>query len=163
MSATKVSQPVPPLQAQLGAWTELHHVLHEILTACAPFYASLRALGQAEAASSDERALLQAWRPCQAKVDRLADFESSAEYVRPVPRQEGTIPPWPDWGARIAALRREMEERLREEAWNTAGLMDLADEFQHACACYLTLAGRELRRMVEEMQPLDTHLPGGGG
>jgi hypothetical protein len=54
-----------------------------------------------------------------------------------------------------------MEDRLREDRWSAEGLIDLADEFNHACDCYLSLADRELRRVVEKVQRLYTHLLGG--
>jgi hypothetical protein len=163
MSATEMLRQISTLQAQLGEWKELHHILHDVLAAFSPFYASLRALSHGQAGAMDGRALLQGWRSCQAEVDRLTDFESSTEYVRLASRREGTTPSWPDWGARIAALRREVEERLREETWDTEGLLDLADEFHHVCDCYLSLADRELRRGVEKVQTLYTRLLGGLG
>ncbi|MDY7079214.1 MAG: hypothetical protein SXV54_20055 [Chloroflexota bacterium] len=154
-------QQLSELQAQLGEWKELHHILHEVLTSFSPFYANLRALGHTDARPTNGRALLRGWRPCQTEVDRLMDFESSVEHIQLSPRREGAINSRPDWGARIASLRREVEDRLREERWNTEGLIDLADEFSQACDCYLSLADRELRRAVEKVQRLYTHLLGG--
>jgi len=154
-------QQLSALQAQLGEWKELHHILHQVLASFSPFYANLRALGSAGAGPTNGRALLRGWRPCQTEVDRLMDFESGVEYIQRSPRREGAVTPRPDWGARIASLRREMEDRLREERWNTEGLIDLADEFDQTCDCYLSLADRELRRAVEKVQRLYTHLLGG--
>jgi hypothetical protein len=157
----EVLQLLSALQAQLGEWKELHHLLHELLAAFSPFYANLRALGTTEAGPANGRALLQGWRPCQTEVDRLMDFESGVEHIQLPRRWEGRAAPRPDWGARIASLRREVEDRLREEQWSTEGLIDLADEFNQACDCYLSLADRELRRAVEHVQRLYTHLLGG--
>jgi hypothetical protein len=157
----EVLQPLSALQAQLGEWKELHHLLHELLAAFSPFYANLRALGTADAGPANGRALLQGWRPCQTEVDRLMDFESGVEHIQLPRRREGRAAPCPDWGARIASLRREVEDQLREEQWSTAGLIDLADEFNQTCDCYLSLADRELRRVVEHVQRLYTHLLGG--
>ena len=145
------------LHAQLGEWKELHHILHEVLTAFSPFYANLRALSHTEAGPTDGRALLRGWRPCQTQVDRLMDFESSVEHIRLSPRGVSRL----NWGARIGSLRREVEDRLREERWSTEGLIDLAGEFNQACDCYLSLADRELGRVVEKVQRLYTHLLGG--
>ena len=104
---------------------------------------------------------MRGWRSCQTEVDRLMDFESGVEYIRQSLRREGIVASRPDWGKRIASLRREVEDRLREERWNAEGLVDLADEFNQACDCYLSLADRELRRVVEKVQRLYTHLIGG--
>jgi hypothetical protein len=149
------------LQAQLGEWKELHHILHEVSAAFSPFYASLYALDRAEVGPVDWRALLRGWRPCQTEVDRLADFESRVEYIRESLRREGVRASRPDWGARIGSLQREVEDRLREEQCSAEGLMDLADEFNQACDCYLNLADRELRRSVDKVQRLYTNFVGG--
>ncbi len=147
------------LQAQLGEWKELHHILHEVLAAFSPFYASLYALNWAEV--GDWRALLRGWRPCQTEVDRLADFESRVEYIRESLRREGGRAARPDWGARIGSLQRGMADRLREEQCSAEGLMDLADEFNQACDCYLNLADWELRRVIERVQRLYANFVGG--
>jgi hypothetical protein len=157
----QVLQHVSALQAQLGEWTELHHILHELLAAFSPFYANLRALGHAEAGPTNERALLRGWRPCQTAVDRLKGFESCVEHIQVSRQREGRAASRPDWGARIGSLRREVEGRLREEKWNTEGLIDLADEFSQACDCYLSVADRELGRAIENVQRLTTYLLGG--
>jgi hypothetical protein len=154
-------QHLSALQARLGEWQELHHALHALRAAFAPFRATLRALGSAPAGPASGQALLRSWRPCQTEVDRLTDLESRVEHIQLTRDREGRAAPRPDWGARIASLRREMEDRLREEEWSTAGLIDLADEFNHACECYLSLASRELRRAVERAQRVYTHLLGG--
>ena len=157
----KVLQQLSVLQAQLGEWRELHHVLHELLAAFSPFYASLRALDGAEAGPTSGRVLLRAWRPCQIGVDRLVDFEGGVEHIQLPRHREGAAASRPDWGARIGSLRREVEERLREEMWDVEGLIDLAGEFSQACDCYLSLADRELGHSVDNVQRLYTHLLGG--
>jgi len=149
----EVLEQLSALQAQLGEWKELHHILHEVLAAFSPFYTHLRTLSHTEARPTDGRALLRGWWPCQTQVDRLVDFESSVEYIRPSPR--------PHWGARIASLRHEVEDRLREERWSSEGLMDLAEEFNQACDCYLSLADRELCRVAEKVQRLYALMLGG--
>ena len=153
-------QALSTLHGQVEGWKELHHLLHQVLVAFSPFYARLRTFGSVEGGLANGRALLQGWRACQIGVDQLVDFESSAEHVH-LPHPQGETAAWPDWGARIAALRREMEDRLREEKWSTEGLIDLADEFNHACTCYLSLIDRELSRAIEKVQRLYTHVLGG--
>ncbi|RLC67118.1 MAG: hypothetical protein DRI48_03145 [Chloroflexi bacterium] len=149
------------LQAQLGEWKELHHILHEVLTTFSPFYADLRALNHIELEAVEWRALLRGWRSCQTEVDRLMDFESSVEHIRQSLRREEVPAARPDWGTRIASLQREVEDRLREKKCSIEGLVDLADEFERACDCYLTLADWELRRVVEKVQRLYTLIIGG--
>ena len=149
------------LQAQVGKWQELHHLLHQLCAAFSRFYTKLRALGDAEVESTTGRALLQGWRPCQAGIDRLRDLESGATHIQLPHRPGAGDAPHPDWRARIAALGREVEDRLMEQAWNTEGLIDLADELDQACDGYLSLTERELSRAVETVQRLYTHLLGG--
>ena len=156
----ELHQALSPLQAQLREWAELLHLLHQVLVAFSPFYAHLRTLGSVEAGPASGRALLQGWRPCQVAVDRLGDFEGRIAHIRS-PHPEGGTATWPDWSARIAALRHEMEERLREEKWSIEGLIDLADQFNHACVCYLNMVDRELRRAIEKAQRLHTQVLGG--
>jgi hypothetical protein len=159
----EVLRELSSLQAQLSEWKELHHILHEILTAFSPFYADLRALGNVQTTPHNGRMLLRGWRPCQGEVDRLIDFESRVEHIGPFLHPQGSAvsPAQTNWGARIALLRREVEDRLREAQWSVEGLLDLSDEFSYACDCYLGLADRELRRIVEKLQRLYTHLLGG--
>ena len=157
----KVFERLSGFQAQLAEWETMHHALHELLAAFAPFYANLRVLGQVEAGTTNERTLLQGWRPCQARVDRLRDLESSLEHIQTSAGHEGTTPRQPDWGGRIARLRREVEDRLREETWHTEGLIDLADEFHHTCTCYLAFADQELHHGIDRIQRMCTHLLGG--
>jgi hypothetical protein len=157
----KVLRSLSALQAQLGEWKELHHILHDLLASFSPFYADLRALDYADAEPTSGRALLRGWRPCQIGVDRLLDFESRVEQIQLFPRDERAAPSRPDWGARLASLRREMEDRLREDRWSAEGLVDLADEFNHVCSCYLSLTDRELCRVVDRVQRLSTRLLGG--
>ena len=156
----ELHQALSALQAQLREWEELLHLLHQVLIAFSPFYAHLRTLGSVETEPAGGRALLQGWRPCQVAVDRLVDFEGRMAHIRS-PHPEGGAAAWPDWSARIAALRHEMEDHLREEKWSTEGLIDLADQFNHACDCYLNVVDRELRRAIEKAQRLHTQVLGG--
>jgi hypothetical protein len=156
----ELHQALSALQAQVREWEELLHLLHQVLVAFSPFHAHLRALGSVEAGPPSGRALLQGWRPCQIGVDRLVDFEGRMVHIRSSHPGEGATAQ-PEWGARIATLRHEMEDRLREEKWSIEGLTDLADEFNHACGCYLNLVDRELRRAIEKAQRLHTQVLGG--
>ena len=157
----RVLQELSTLQFQLGEWQELHHILHAVLAPFASFQTDLRGLAYTNAKPVSRRALLRGWRPCQGQVDRLLDFESRVETIHLFQRYEGAPAYRPDWGARMASLRREIEDRLREEKWSASGLIDLTDEFSQACDCYLGLADRELRQVIEKVQRLYTHLLGG--
>jgi len=155
-----VLQQLSTLQAQLGEWKELHHILHSVLSALSPFDANLHATGDSAVGLRRGRALLRVWRPCQTEVDRLLDFEQRLAYIRQAlcPDQGDDRP---KWGANIALLRQEVEDQLRDEAWSTEGLIDLADELNQACHCYLNLVDWELRRAVDHVQRLYTRLIGG--
>ena len=157
----EVLERLSALHARVGEWQELHHLLHQLCAAFSPFHTNLRALGTTEVEPASGRALLQSWRPCQAGVDRLRAFEGSVAHIQLPHRSGEGNPPLPDWGARIAALGREVEDRLMEQAWNAEGLIDLADELDQACDGYLSLTERELSRAVETVQRLYTHLLGG--
>ena len=157
----EVLEQLSALQAKVEEWQELHHLLHQLCAAFSPFYTNLRALDYAKVEPTTGRALLQSWRPCQAGVDRLRDLESGVAHIRLPHRPGAGDTPLPDWGARIAALGREVEDRLMEQAWNTEGMIDLADELEQACDGYLSLTEHELGRAIETVQRLYTHLLGG--
>jgi hypothetical protein len=157
----EVLEQLSALQEKVGEWQELHHLLLQLCAAFSPFYTNLRALSDAKVEPTAGRALLQSWRPCQAGVDRLRDLESGVAHIQLPHRPGAGDAPYPDWGARIAALGREVEDRLMEQAWNVAGLIDLADELDQACDGYLSLTERELSRAVETVHRLYTHLLGG--
>jgi hypothetical protein len=148
-------------QEKVGEWQELHHSLLQLCAAFSAFYTNLRALGDTEVEPTTGRALLQSWRPCQAGVDRLRDLESGVAHIQLPHRPGAGDAPHPDWGARIAALGREVEDRLMEQAWNVEGLIDLAGELEQACDGYLSVTERELSRAIETVQRLYTHLLGG--
>lgn len=140
------------LLAQAQSWADLQAALHRVLAAFSPFHAQLRAPDPQTLEPASGRTLLRVWLPCQRRVDRLMDLEAQSD-------RAGSARP--QWGARIASLRAEMEDRLREEMWSSEGLLDLADEFEHVCGCYLTLADDALRRTLDEARRLHARLFGG--
>lgn len=147
------------LQIQMGRWKELHHLIHKVMSSFAPFYADVQAFRGDEVGPMERRGSLQDWRACQTEVDVLLDFiegstaeGSTATVQRPARR---------DWAHRIALLRQELEDTLRDERCSASGLAELAAEFNHACGCYLSLADQELRKVVESVQRLSTRLLGG--
>lgn len=145
------------LQGRIDEWQELRRILQGVIVSFSPFYLRLRSLGCRERDSVDVRAVLLAWRLCQGEIDSLIDSESRMQ-VRCAVRKEGESP---DWVARVASLRRELENRLRRETWPIEELIDLADEFYHVCSCYLDWVARELHREVEMTQRLYACLFGG--
>ena len=140
-------------QDRAHTWLALRRTLHALLTALTPFQANLRALTAPTADPADARSLLRIWRPCQTEVDRLVDLAQAAGTHAPSPHQ--------NWVARIAALRGEMESRLREEAWSIPGLLDLAAEFGQTCHGTLDLIDDQLLEASEQTRRLVTHLLGG--
>jgi hypothetical protein len=142
------------LQIEMGRWKELHHLIHKVMSGFAPFYADVQAFRGDEVGPTERRGSLQDWRACQTEVDVLLDFieGSTATVQRPARR---------DWAHRIALLRQELEDTLRDERCSASGLAELAAEFNHACGCYLSMADQELRKVVESVQRLSTRLLGG--
>jgi len=137
------------LQTRLKEWVVLHHLLHRVLAAFSPFYNSLYMLKGTGEEAADWRVLLKDWHACQTSVDQLMDFEGDATDNHP------------DWSWQLALLQQEIEDGLRDEVCSIQGLMDLADDFRHACNAYLNVADREMRQTVEDMQRLYTQLVGG--
>lgn len=146
-----VIEQLTKLQVQMGEWKERHHLIHEVMSSFAPFYAAVRTLRGDEVGPMERRTLLQGWRACQTEVDVLLDFiEGCVATIRRSSRR--------DWAKHIALLQQELEDTLRDERCSASGLADLAAEFNHACDCYLSLADRELRKAVESVQRLSTRL-----
>ncbi len=149
------------LQAQLAEWKELHHLLHEVLTAFAPFHARLIPLGENGFSAAERQALLRNWRPCQDGVDMLMDFAEGVEHIGRPFRREGRELRGERWVVEIVALRLLLEDALKEDNLSPESLLELAAEFNSACHRHLALADRKLRAAVDKLQRLSTHLLGG--
>jgi hypothetical protein len=105
------------------------HVFQAALTA---FRASLSRLDRPTATPGDAHEPLREWLLCQAALDALPGIPGGEPHV-----------------VRLSVLRREMEERLREEMWSIGGVLECTAELDQACAAYLTFADRHLRRALD--------------
>lgn len=149
------------LQAQMAEWKELHHLLHKVLTAFAPFHARLVPSNAEGFTTAERQALLQNWRPCQDEIDVLTDFACGIEHIGKPFARAGRELRGERWAVEIVALQLLLEDALKEESPSPTSLLELAEEFNSACHRHLTLADRKLRAVVDKLQQLSTRLLGG--
>jgi hypothetical protein len=149
------------LQAQMTEWKELHHLLHEVLTAFSPFHARLVPFSEGGFTAAERQALLQNWRPCQDEIDMVTDFACGIEYIGKPFERAGRELRGERWAVEIVALQLLLEDALKEESPSPQSLLELAEEFNSACHRHLALADRKLRAAVDRLQQLSTRLLGG--
>jgi len=149
------------LQAQTVEWTELHHLLHKVLTAFSLFRAWLVLFGEDGSSAAGLQALLQNWRPCQDRIDALVDFAEEIGHIGSPFRREGRELRGERWVVDIIALQLLFEDMLKEGNPSPEGLLELAEEFNNACHRHLALADRKLRTVVNKLQRLSISLLGG--
>jgi hypothetical protein len=149
------------LHAQLTEWVELHRLIHDLLTALAPFRALLSSIGQSALGAAKRQALLHTWRPCQRCVDDLADFAEEIEGIgRPFRRDGGELV-GERWVVDLVALQALIEDALKEEDSDPVNLFELVEELDSVCHCHLTVADRGLRMAAGGVRRLNTSLLGG--
>ena len=122
--------------SQAAAWQRVIHGLHVFQAALDGFRAALSRLDRPLVAPADAPELLPEWLACQSALDDLPDAPG-----------EGLSA-----SARLALVRREMEEYLRGDRWSVAGLRGCAAELGQTCAAALAAADRELRRALAATQ-----------
>jgi len=149
------------LQAQMAEWKELHHLLHQVVVAFAPFHARLIPFGEDGFSTAERQALLQNWRPCQDGIDMLVDFAEEIEHIGRPFRREGRELHGERWAVETVALRLLLEDALKEDNPSPESLLELAAEFNSACHRHLALADGKLRAVADKLQRLSTHLLGG--
>jgi hypothetical protein len=149
------------LEARVAEWTELHHLLHELLVALAPLHAQLILLENEELDTAKLQALLRQWRLCQEKTDALADFGEDIVHIGRPLRREGRELHGERWAVDIVAIQLLFEGTLKEDHPSPESLLERTDEFNGLCHRYLALANRELRMAVDRLQRLSTRLLGG--
>ena len=149
-------------QERLEEWATLHHLLHEILAASAPFEASVAAVTERyELDLTDRRVLMRRWRPCQTRINALVDFCEGIEHIgRPYQRDAHELR-----GARYAvdvvAAQLALEDTLQDQQPLVEALAELADEFQTVCHRHLAVADREMQKLVQHLQRLSATRGGG--
>lgn len=149
------------LQAQMWEWKELHHLLHELLAAFAPFHAQLTLMEGDGLDASEDQILLQSWRPCQDRVDMLVDFAAAIEHIGRPFQQNGRKLRGERWVVEIVALQLALEDALKESQPSPSSLLELTETFNSSCQRHLALADRKLRTVVGKLQRLSTCLLGG--
>ena len=149
-------------QEQLAEWGKLHHLLHEVLTASAPFYAGLAAVSGCDQLQPPERhALHMNWRPCRERISALANFCEGIKHIgRPFERDAQELR-----GARcavdIVAVQVMLEDALTDERPHTQALVELADDFRTACHRHLAVADREMQVHIDLLRRASAVLFGG--
>ncbi len=146
-------------QEQLAEWGRLHHLLHEVLAASAPFHAGLASVLEGDQLGPTERhALHMSWRPCQQRINALVDFCEGIKHIgRPYIRDAHELR-----GARcavdIVSVQLMLEDTLTDERPHTQALVELADDFQTACHRHLAVADREMQVLIDLLQGVSAAL-----
>jgi hypothetical protein len=157
----EVAAMLTSLQAQLAEWLELHRLVHEVLIALAPFRALLASSGEGGLGAAERQALLQSWRPCQRRVDGLADFAEEIKCIGRRFQRDGRELDGEQWVVDIVALQVLLEDALKEDDPSPGSLFELAEELDGACHRHMTLADHNLKTIADGMQRLSTSLWGG--
>ncbi len=137
-------------QEQLAEWGRLHHLLHEVLAASAPFHAGLASVSGGDHLQPTERhALHMSWRPCQQRINTLVDFCEGIKHIgRPYKRDAQELR-----GARcavdIVSVQLILEDTLTDERPHTQAVVELTDDFQAACHRHLAVADREMQVLID--------------
>lgn len=149
------------LHTQLAEWAELHRRIHDLLSALAPFQTLLAAAGRSGFGSEGRQALLQNWRACQRRVDKLTDFaEEVVSIGRPFHRK-GRELEGESWAVEVVALRMLVEDALKEDDLGLGELDELVDELDGVCHRHLAVADRELVAVADGVHRVLTSLQGG--
>ena len=156
----EISSELAALQAQMAEWSELNHLLHEVSVAFSLFYTWISPSGAGCFDAGDYQALLGNWRPCQERLDVLADFAEGIEHIGEPFGRKGRELHGARWAAEIVALQFLFEDALKENSLSPEGLIELAEEFNRVCRRCLTMADCGLRTGMDRLQRLSTRLQG---
>lgn len=146
---------------QLAEWVELHRLIHDLLTALAPFHALLVSVGASALGATERQALLHGWRPCQRCADELADFAEEIERIGRPFRRGGRELAGERWVVDVVALQALVEDALKEDDLDPGNLLELVGEMDSVCHGHLAVANRELRMVAGRVRRLITGLFGG--
>jgi hypothetical protein len=149
------------LQARLAEWLELHHLVHEVLVALAPFRALLASSEEGGLGAVERQALLQSWCLCQRCVDGLADFAEAVEHIGRRFRRNGRELDGEHWVVDFVALQVLLEDVLMEDKLSPGSLLELTEALDSACHRHLAVADHNLRMVADGMQSLSASLWGG--
>ncbi len=141
------------LASQIAAWSILHRLLHAVQVSLEPFHAGL--WPASVAFSPDERqALLQGWRPCQERLDALADFAEQAGPLGSPFQQDHFELRGEPWAVEPIAYRLLVEDALKEDHPDPQCLQETLDEFESVVRRHLEAADRGLQSSTAQLQRL---------
>ena len=150
------------LQDQMSEWETLLHLLHDLLAALAPFRAGLISPPAGCLSATERQALLQNWRPCQERMDLLADFAESIEHIGVPFQQTGSELHGEKWVVETVALRLLLEDTLKDDDLSPRSLHELAESLAAAGHRHLALVDRRLMGVTGRVQRLLVSLLGPG-
>ena len=142
------------LLSQVAEWARLHHLLHEVLVAFAPFHAGLTLIAKGGLSAPERQVLLQNWRPCQDRLDLLVGFAEDVEHIGHPFQQAGLELRGERWAVEPVALRLLIEDALKEDNPSSESLYEMAGDFDSACRRHLALADRRLMAHAGQSQRL---------
>jgi hypothetical protein len=149
------------LQTHSVELVELHCLLQDVLIALTPFHAFLVAGVESGLDAAGRQVLLQNWRPCQRRVDALADFAETVESIGHPFRREGHELEGERWVVEIIALQAVLEDGLKEDELDCESLFGFTDDLANACHRHLTLVDHKLKSVARGAQRLSMGLSGG--
>ncbi len=150
------------LVAQTAAWSALHRLLHAVLVSLEPFHAGLSPAAGTFSAL-ERQGLLQQWRPCQARLDTLADFAERARVIgQPFEHDRYDLRGEP-WAVEPIAYRLLVEDALNEDSPDPQSLQELMDDYESTCRRHLETADRGLQESSAQLQRLLATLVEGMG
>lgn len=157
----EVNAAVTSLQAQLAELVELHCLLQDVLIALHPFRVFLVTGVETGLDASGRQALLQNWRPCQRRVDALADFAEEVKFIGHPFRRSGRELEGERWVVEIVALQAVLEDGLKEDELDCKSLFGFTDELENVCHRHLLLVDGKLKTVARGAQRLSVGLLGG--
>jgi len=113
--------------------------------ALASFQSVLQATSEQAQEPEGRRQLLALWRPCQERIDQVAEA---------APKQAG-----PAAGLRL--LRQEVEDSLLDDGYNASALIDLVGAFNQTCEALLLQLERDLRQAAVQLREVAAPEDGG--
>lgn len=149
------------LQTQLAELVELHCLLRNMLIALPPFRAFLVAGVESGLDATGRQALLKNWRPCQRRMDALADFAEETKFIGHPFRRSGRELEGERWAVEIVALQAVLEDGLKEDDLDCESLFGFTDELENACHRHLALVDCKLKTVARGAQRLSVGLWGG--
>jgi hypothetical protein len=147
-------------QDQIMELATLLHLLHNLLDALAPFRASLVPSPQRCLSETEHKALQETWRPCQERLDRLADFAERIQYIGEPFQQTGSEMHGAEWAVETVALGLLLEDTLNDNNLSPADLHELTESLAAAIHRHLALLDRRLITITGRVQHLSVSMLG---